>query len=209
MVTKIWVNSGSGNVAWWHQAISWANTSKVHWQPPEGTFTRKKSAIKQGSWGHGGKGPGPLKIQWGLSEIFPEGPMDLPKLENWWYISMEGPFKFCLGPLEIQMVGAPDPEQKMSTESPGSITKLASEFLILSFIKSLGEQWVKWCIQVLTGRSLVSCYAYNGLEIMQIVVTASTANITKHWELNKLSGGGGGWGVLFLFEVSFWCRQTK
>ena len=30
---------------------------------------------------------------------------------------MEGPFKFWLGPLEIQMVGAPDP-QKMSTESP-------------------------------------------------------------------------------------------
>ena len=27
---------------------------------------------------------------------------------------MEGPFKFCLGPLEIQMVGAPDPQQKMS-----------------------------------------------------------------------------------------------
>ena len=31
---------------------------------------------------------------------------------------MEGRFKFCLGPLEIQMVGAPDPQQKMSTESP-------------------------------------------------------------------------------------------
>ena len=31
---------------------------------------------------------------------------------------MEEPFEFCLGPLEIQMVGAPDPQQKMSTESP-------------------------------------------------------------------------------------------
>ena len=31
---------------------------------------------------------------------------------------MEGPFKFCLGPLEIQMVGVPDPQQKMSTEGP-------------------------------------------------------------------------------------------
>ena len=30
---------------------------------------------------------------------------------------MDGPFKFCLGPLEIQMVGAPDPQQKMFTES--------------------------------------------------------------------------------------------
>ena len=44
--------------------------------------------------------------------------MDLPKLENQLCISKEGPFKFCLGPLEIQMVGAPDPQQKMSTESP-------------------------------------------------------------------------------------------
>ena len=31
---------------------------------------------------------------------------------------MERPFKFCLGPLEIQMVGAPDPQQKTFTESP-------------------------------------------------------------------------------------------
>ena len=31
---------------------------------------------------------------------------------------MEGPLKFLLGALEIQMVGAPDPQQKMSTESP-------------------------------------------------------------------------------------------
>ena len=31
---------------------------------------------------------------------------------------MEGPFKFCLEPLEIQMVGALDPQQKMSNESP-------------------------------------------------------------------------------------------
>ena len=31
---------------------------------------------------------------------------------------MEGTFKFCLGPLKIQMVGAPDPQQKKSTESP-------------------------------------------------------------------------------------------
>ena len=44
--------------------------------------------------------------------------MDPPKLENWQCISMEGPFKFCLGPLEIQMVGALDPQQKMSNESP-------------------------------------------------------------------------------------------
>ena len=31
---------------------------------------------------------------------------------------MKEPFKFCLGPFEIQMVGAPDPQQKMSTKSP-------------------------------------------------------------------------------------------
>ena len=68
--------------------------------------------------GPGGKGPGPLKIQWGPCVILPEGPMDPPKLENWQRISMEGPFKFCLGPLEIQMVGALDPQQKMSNESP-------------------------------------------------------------------------------------------
>ena len=30
---------------------------------------------------------------------------------------MEGPFKFCLGPLEIQMVEAQDPRQKTHTES--------------------------------------------------------------------------------------------
>ena len=35
---------------------------------------------------------------------------------------MEGPFKFCLGPLEIQMVGALDPQQKMSTESPVDVS---------------------------------------------------------------------------------------
>ena len=34
---------------------------------------------------------------------------------------MEGPFKFCLGPLEIQMEGVPDPQQKMSTETPGML----------------------------------------------------------------------------------------
>ena len=31
---------------------------------------------------------------------------------------MAGPFKFSLGTLEIQMVGAPNPQQKMSIESP-------------------------------------------------------------------------------------------
>ena len=34
---------------------------------------------------------------------------------------MEGPFKFWLGPLEIQMVGTPDPQQKMSTKSPAVV----------------------------------------------------------------------------------------
>ena len=72
----------------------------------------------QGSQGPRGRAPGPLKIQWGPCEILPEDPMDP---QNWRIgncISMKGPFKFCLEPLEIQMVGAPNPQQKMSTESP-------------------------------------------------------------------------------------------
>ena len=31
---------------------------------------------------------------------------------------MEVPFKFCLGPFEIQMVSALDPQEELSTESP-------------------------------------------------------------------------------------------
>ena len=37
---------------------------------------------------------------------------------------MEGPFKFWLWLLEIQMVGAPDPQQKKSTESPARPSKI-------------------------------------------------------------------------------------
>ena len=38
----------------------------------------------QGSQGPGGKGtPEKVKIHWGPCEILPEGPVDLPKLENW------------------------------------------------------------------------------------------------------------------------------
>ena len=59
-----------------------------------------------------------MRAQAPENPILPEGPMDPPKLENRLCISKEGPFKFCLGPLEVQMVGAPDPQQKMSTESP-------------------------------------------------------------------------------------------
>ena len=40
------------------------------------------SLLSQGSREPWGKGPGPLKIQWGPCEILPEGPMDPPKLEN-------------------------------------------------------------------------------------------------------------------------------
>ena len=43
---------------------------------------------------------------------------------------MDGPFRFCLGPLEIQMVGGPDPQQKMSTESPEICLFLNSYFYI-------------------------------------------------------------------------------
>ena len=40
---------------------------------------------------------------------------------------MEGPFKFCLGPIEIQMMGAFDPQQKTSAESPECIVWIFSD----------------------------------------------------------------------------------
>ena len=44
--------------------------------------TNLLNQYQQGSRGPGGKGPGPLKIQWGPCEILPEGPMDPPKIQE-------------------------------------------------------------------------------------------------------------------------------
>ena len=75
---------------------------------------------------------------------------------------MEGAFKFCLGPLEIQMLGTPDPQQKMSTQcmkwpvahSPNSTwvwlelvgnccerLKIIMECTNIQFCERLGHGW--------------------------------------------------------------------
>ena len=48
--------------------------------------------------------------------------MDPPNLDDSSRFSMEGPSKISLGLLEIYMVRAPDPQQKMSTESLCDLT---------------------------------------------------------------------------------------
>ena len=63
---------------------------------------------------------------------------------------MEGPFRFCLGPLEIQMVGAQDPQQKMSTESPAYLPhKMGSSVLQAMACRQLDANPFTWTNAVL------------------------------------------------------------
>ena len=76
-----------------------------------------RSALMSGHSGARGKGPGPLKIQWGPWEILPEGPMDP---QNWRIgneFQWRDPSNFAWGPLKFKLWG-PGPSTKNVYREP-------------------------------------------------------------------------------------------
>ena len=68
--------------------------------------------------GPGGKGPEPLKIQWGPCEILPEGPMDPPKIEELVMYFNGGTLQILLGALGNSNIGGPGPSTKNVYREP-------------------------------------------------------------------------------------------
>ena len=109
---------------------------------------------------------------------------------------MEGPLKFCFkGPLEIQMVGASDPQQKMSTESlktPKIIPSNQKNSVLYLWKISLNFIIYSLRNHKLTKRRLLHCVKVHRTQGSVPIVTLfwphrALANQSRFWRFDTFS----------------------